>query len=115
MRSLEDLECVSDPEVDLYDDDDVERSKLPRPRRSKSVDFSTFVECVEVPRYKRASKAKYHKLTTLQKMAIRVELNEFKMKEMSVHNESRKNTLFYDVDRFKPRFGLFFKTVFSKK
>ena len=30
-------------------------------------------------------------------MAIRVELNEFKMKEMSVHNESRKNTLFYDV------------------
>ena len=31
------------------------------------------------------------------KMAIRVELNEFKMKEMSVHNESRKNTLFYDV------------------
>ena len=51
MRSLEELECVSDPEVDLFDEDDVERSKLPRPRRSKSVDFSTFVECVEVPRY----------------------------------------------------------------
>ena len=51
MRSLEELECVSDPEVDLFDDEDVERSKLPRPRRSKSVDFSTFVECVEVPRY----------------------------------------------------------------
>ena len=32
-------------------------------------------------------------------MAIRVELNEFKMKEMSVHNESRKNTLFYDVGK----------------
>ena len=42
-------------------------------------------------------------------MAIRVELNEFKMKEMSVHNESRKNTLFYDVGT-----GSFFQRIMSQ-
>ena len=42
-------------------------------------------------------------------MAIRVELNEFKMKEMSVHNESRKNTLFYDVGT-----GSFYQRIISQ-
>ena len=30
-------------------------------------------------------------------VAIRIELNQFKLNEMQVHKDSRINTLFYDV------------------
>merc|ERR1712147_581942 len=82
----------SDPE-ELKDHEE----NLPRGRRSKSVDFSGIVEYAEVPRYKRASKCKLHKMSGLEKVAIRMELNEYKLKEMRVHSASRKNTLFYQV------------------
>lgn len=44
------------------------KENLPRGRRSKSVDFSGIVEYAEVPRYKRASKCKLHKMSGLEKV-----------------------------------------------
>ena len=37
------------------------------------------------------------------KLAIRLELNEFKLKEMKVHDQSRSNTLFYDIGKYHTR------------
>ncbi len=44
-------------------------------------------------------------------LAIRIELNQYKMHEMRVHQESKKNTLFYDVGEAlrQPRFGILFR------
>ncbi len=36
-------------------------------------------------------------------LAIRLELNEFKLKEMKVHDQSRSNTLFYDIGKYHTR------------
>ena len=49
-------------------------------------------------------------LTKCFQIAIRVELNQYKMNEMRVHHESRKNTLFYDVGNcIRPRFPILFQ------
>jgi hypothetical protein len=37
----------------------------------------------------------------LFQLAIRLELNEFKLKEMKVHDQSRSNTLFYDFGKYR--------------
>ncbi|CAG5097234.1 Oidioi.mRNA.OKI2018_I69.XSR.g14989.t1.cds [Oikopleura dioica] len=96
-------ECVSDSELDNFEDDG-EDYPIPRPRRSKSVDFSPIVRVEEVSRYKqRASKCKYGNMSEIQKLAIRLELNEFKLKEMKVHDQSRSNTLFYDIGKYHTR------------
>ncbi|CBY40529.1 unnamed protein product [Oikopleura dioica] len=96
-------ECVSDSEIDKFEGDG-DFLGIPRPRRSKSVDFSPVVKVEEVSRYKqRASKCKYGNMTEVQKLAIRLELNEFKLKEMKVHDQSRSNTLFYDIGKYHTR------------
>ena len=88
IHDTEDLSSNEDPEgVDYFSDSEIDALQAadsltlkdgehdlqnrPSPRRSKSVDFSGTMEVHEVSRYKRASKSKYHKLTTLQKVSLK--------------------------------------------
>ena len=46
--------------------------------------------------YERRSKQKWMKLSTMDKMQIRLELNKYKMAEMTVHPESVKHNQYYE-------------------
>ena len=58
-------------------------------------DFKVFLVTSAVD-YERKSKQKWMKLSTMDKMQIRLELNKYKMAEMTVHPESVKHNQYYE-------------------
>lgn len=64
-------------------------------RAKKILKFNDYVECVDVHDYDRRADKPWTRLTPEDKAAIRKELNEFKSKEMEVHEESKQYTRFH--------------------
>ncbi|RMX48540.1 hypothetical protein pdam_00021592 [Pocillopora damicornis] len=64
-------------------------------RAKKILKFNDYVECVDVHDYDRRADKPWTRLTPEDKAAIRKELNEFKSKEMEVHEDSRQYTRFH--------------------
>ncbi|KAJ8267617.1 hypothetical protein COCON_G00127890 [Conger conger] len=61
----------------------------------KILRFHEYVECTDAQVYDRRGDKPWTKLTPADKAAIRKELNEFKSKEMEVHEQSRIYTRFH--------------------
>ena len=59
------------------------------------IDFNLIIVTSAVD-YERRSKQKWMKLSTMDKMQIRLELNKYKMAEMTVHPESLKHNQYYE-------------------
>ncbi|KAM9411502.1 phosphatase and actin regulator 2 isoform 3-T3 [Salvelinus alpinus] len=57
--------------------------------------FNEYVECTDAKDYDRRADKPWTRLTPADKAAIRKELNEFKSKEMEVHEESKQFTRFH--------------------
>ncbi|XP_055791380.1 phosphatase and actin regulator 2-like isoform X4 [Salvelinus fontinalis] len=57
--------------------------------------FNEYVECTDAKDYDRRADKPWARLTPADKAAIRKELNEFKSKEMEVHEESKQFTRFH--------------------
>ncbi|GCB77678.1 hypothetical protein scyTo_0020599, partial [Scyliorhinus torazame] len=57
--------------------------------------FNEYVEVTEAQDYDRRADKPWTRLTPADKAAIRKELNEFKSREMEVHEESRHLTRFH--------------------
>ncbi|XP_029541114.1 phosphatase and actin regulator 2 isoform X1 [Oncorhynchus nerka] len=57
--------------------------------------FNEYVECTDAKDYDRRADKPWTRLTPSDKAAIRKELNEFKSKEMEVHEESKQFTRFH--------------------
>lgn len=64
-------------------------------RAKKILKFNDYVECVDVHDYDRRADKPWTRLTPEDKAAIRKELNEFKSKEMEVHEDSKQYTRFH--------------------
>jgi len=62
----------------------------------RRVSFRDTVEVTSAVDYERRSKQKWMKLSTMDKMQIRLELNKYKMAEMTVHPESVKHNQYYE-------------------
>ncbi|KAH9495140.1 Phosphatase and actin regulator 2 [Bulinus truncatus] len=71
------------------------RPSIEELRERKIIDFSDYVEVTEAHEYDRRAEKPWTKLTPRDKAAIRKELNEYKSKEMDVHEESRHFTRFH--------------------
>ncbi|CAG5135062.1 unnamed protein product, partial [Candidula unifasciata] len=71
------------------------RPSIEELRERKIIDFSDYVEVTDAHEYDRRADKPWTKLTPRDKAAIRKELNEFKSKEMDVHEESRHLTRFH--------------------
>ncbi|KAL9980928.1 hypothetical protein ACROYT_G009570 [Oculina patagonica] len=64
-------------------------------KAKKILKFNDYVECVDVHEYDRRADKPWTRLTPEDKAAIRKELNEFKSKEMEVHDDSKQYTRFH--------------------
>lgn len=64
-------------------------------RERKIIKFNDYVEVTSAEQYDRRADKPWTKLTPKDKAVIRKELNEFKSKEMDVHEESRHLTRFH--------------------
>ncbi|XP_029212511.1 phosphatase and actin regulator 2-like [Acropora millepora] len=64
-------------------------------RAKKILKFNDYVECCDVHDYDRRADKPWTRLTPEDKAAIRKELNEFKSREMEVHEDSRQYTRFH--------------------
>lgn len=71
------------------------RPSIEELRERKIIDFSDYVEVTDAHEYDRRADKPWTKLTPKDKAAIRKELNEFKSKEMDVHENSRHLTRFH--------------------
>ncbi|RUS80962.1 hypothetical protein EGW08_011282 [Elysia chlorotica] len=71
------------------------RPSIEELRERKIIDFSDYVEVTDAHEYDRRADKPWTKLTPKDKAAIRKELNEFKSKEMDVHEHSRHLTRFH--------------------
>ncbi|CAL1529504.1 unnamed protein product [Lymnaea stagnalis] len=71
------------------------RPSIEELRERKIIDFSDYVEVTDAHEYDRRADKPWTKLTPRDKAAIRKELNEFKSKEMDVHEDSRHLTRFH--------------------
>ncbi|XP_059165284.1 phosphatase and actin regulator 4B-like isoform X3 [Physella acuta] len=71
------------------------RPSIEELRERKIIDFSDYVEVTDAHEYDRRADKPWTKLTPKDKAAIRKELNEFKSKEMDVHEQSRHLTRFH--------------------
>ena len=65
------------------------------PTSLSRLDINNFLVTSAVD-YERKSKQKWMKLSTMDKMQIRLELNKYKMAEMTVHPESVKHNQYYE-------------------
>uniref|UniRef100_UPI00358FBBF7 phosphatase and actin regulator 1-like n=1 Tax=Myxine glutinosa TaxID=7769 RepID=UPI00358FBBF7 len=65
-------------------------------RKRRILHFSEYIDLAEVQDYDRRADKPWTRLTSADKAAIRKELNEFKSKEMEVHEESRHFTRFHN-------------------
>ncbi|KAJ8316561.1 hypothetical protein KUTeg_005883 [Tegillarca granosa] len=68
------------------------RPSIEELKERKIIKFSDYVEWTEAHEYDRRADKPWTRLTPKDKAAIRKELNEFKSKEMSVHEESKHLT-----------------------
>ncbi|KAL8570742.1 hypothetical protein ACOMHN_039176 [Nucella lapillus] len=64
-------------------------------RERKIIKFNDYIEVTDAHEYDRRAEKPWTKLTPKDKAVIRKELNEFKSKEMDVHEESRHLTRFH--------------------
>ncbi|XP_064606443.1 phosphatase and actin regulator 4-like isoform X2 [Liolophura sinensis] len=64
-------------------------------KEKKIIKFSDYVEVTEAHEYDRRADKPWTRLTPRDKAAIRKELNEFKSKEMEVHEDSKHLTRFH--------------------
>ncbi|BFZ16520.1 hypothetical protein BsWGS_19559 [Bradybaena similaris] len=71
------------------------RPSIEELRERKIIDFNDYVEVTDAQVYDRRAEKPWTKLTPRDKAAIRKELNEFKSKEMDVHEGSRHMTRFH--------------------
>ncbi|XP_012944679.1 phosphatase and actin regulator 4 [Aplysia californica] len=71
------------------------RPSIEELRERKIIDFSDYVEVTDAHEYDRRAEKPWTKLTPRDKAAIRKELNEFKSREMDVHEDSRHLTRFH--------------------
>lgn len=71
------------------------RPSIEELKERKIIQFSDYVEWTEAHEYDRRADKPWTRLTPKDKAAIRKELNEFKSKEMDVHEESKHLTRFH--------------------
>ncbi|XP_076071484.1 phosphatase and actin regulator 1-like isoform X2 [Mytilus galloprovincialis] len=71
------------------------RPSIEELKERKIIQFSDYVEWTECHEYDRRADKPWTRLTPKDKAAIRKELNEFKSKEMDVHEESKHLTRFH--------------------
>jgi len=64
--------------------------------KEKMVSFNETVYVGLAPNYDRSVKSKWARLTTEQKLDIRLELNYYKLSEMKVHPKSLKHNQYYE-------------------
>jgi len=71
-------------------------SSSPPPKRP-AVIFNEFVDIFEVDDYDRKVDKSWTRLTQIEKLRIRCELNDFKTSEMTVHRDSRLHTRLHRI------------------
>lgn len=59
--------------------------------------FNSCVDIFEVEEYDRKIEKTWTRLSQLEKLSIRCELNDFKTREMKVHRDSRQNTRLHRI------------------
>lgn len=65
--------------------------------RRTTVLFNNYVDIYEVDDYDRKIEKTWTRLSQLEKLSIRCELNDFKTREMKVHRDSRQNTRLHRI------------------
>lgn len=65
--------------------------------RRTQVMFDSRINIYEVDDYDRKTEKTWTRLSQLEKLSIRCELNDFKTREMKVHRESRHNTRLHRI------------------
>lgn len=71
------------------------RPSIEELKERKIIKFNDYVEWTDAHEYDRRADKPWTRLTPKDKAAIRKELNEFKSKEMAVHEESKHLTRFH--------------------
>ncbi|KAK3091201.1 hypothetical protein FSP39_017913 [Pinctada imbricata] len=77
------------------------RPSIEELKERKIIKFSDYVEWTEAHEYDRRADKPWTRLTPKDKAAIRKELNEFKSKEMDVHEESKHLTSCHEAQAFR--------------
>lgn len=67
------------------------------PKRSSAVIFNEFVDIYEIDDYDRKVDKSWTRLTQIEKLKIRCELNDFKTSEMVIHRDSRQHTRLHRI------------------
>lgn len=65
--------------------------------RRTHVMFDSCINIYEIDDYDRTIEKTWTRLTQLEKLSIRCELNDFKTREMKVHKDSRQNTRLHRI------------------